>query len=650
MFARIRILPVLSLFALLLLLHGCADLELPGNTSGSTPLDQARNHENGGDFQRAADMYWLASQRAPAGQDVLLKIKASEMAYAAKNYNQVRAITSNINEKGLAKNELVRKRLVEARLARSRGDERQAMNLINISPAGLSPELQQSLVRFQKGEIEAAQTLSANDRSRIHGLMIQHQRSRDNNDAGLIWHELNQIDTAGVRGWLANSKDPLIRGWLDLSYQAKTNPEAAQWQRANAAWQQRYRGHPAFPGDPNSFIVRGGVIDAKVIAVMLPRSGPLARAGQVILNGISAAGRNLDGKPAPEIRVYDSAENPQNIYGLYATAVQQGADLVIGPFDKLAVDNLARQRLTVPVLALNHAVTEQLFNPNLFQFGLIPEDEAIAVAENMYQDGYTNVIAFAPESAWGKRLATTFEEKFTELGGTVLESGFYDGRANDYSDTIVRVLQVEKGEERHTGYRREDVEAIFVAANSRQARLFKPLLEFHFAEDLEVYTTSSSYSGIPSSNEDRDLNSINYLEMPWFLGLDPDDQDAVPAPEELIGDDRFYPRLFAFGVDAYRLAPLVRQLLVSPEATYNGYTGQVSAGVQNKLNHQLLRATFERGETKLLPLDTKTRDENYEIVQEKLKERFERLELEAEEKLKEAEEKARQADAAANGH
>jgi len=90
--------------------------------------------------------------------------------------------------------------------------------------------------------------------------------------------------------------------------------------------------------------------------------------------------------------------------------------------------------------------------------------------------------------------------------------------------------------------------------------------------------------------------------------------------------------------------------LVSPEASYNGYTGQVSAGVQNKLNHRLLRATFERGETRILPPDNKTRDENYEIVQEKLKERFERLELEAEEKLKEAEEKARQAAAAGNGN
>ena len=642
MFARIRILPVLSLFSLLLILNGCADLEMPGSSSGSTPVEQARNYESGGDFQRAADMYWLASQRAPAGQDVLLKIKASEMAYAANNYNQVRAITTKINEKGLAKNELVRKRIVEAKVARKRGDEQRAMNLVNISPAGLSPELQQQLISFQSGEVEAAQILSANDRSRIHGMMIQHQKSRNSNDAGMIWYELNQIDAAGVRGWLANSKDPLIRGWLDLSYQARTNIEPARWQQANAAWQQRYRGHPAFPGDPNNFMVRGGVIDAKVIAVLLPRSGRLARAGQVILNGISAAGRNMDGKPSPEIRVYDSAENPQNIYAMYATAVQQGADLVIGPFDKLAVDSLARQRLTVPVLALNHAVTEQLFNPNLFQFGLIPEDEAIAVAENMYQDGYTNVLAFAPESTWGKRMATTFEEKFTELGGTVLETGYYDGRANDYSDTIVRVLQVKKGEERHTGSRREDVEAIFVAANSRQARLFKPLLEFHFAEDLNVYTTSSSYSGIPNSNDDRDLNDINYLEMPWFLGLDPDEKDSVPAPEELIGDDRFYPRLFAFGVDAYRLAPLVRQLLVSPEARYNGYTGQVSAGVQNKLNHKLLRATFQRGESIPLPIDNKTRDENYEIVQEGLKLRAERLELEAEQKLLEAEEKAQQ--------
>ncbi len=632
----------LLLFAIILL-SGCADFELPDASSSASPAEQARQYERAGNFQKSADLYWLASQRAPAGQDVLLKLKAAEMAYQVKNFNQVRAITAKIDERGLAKPELVRKRLVEAKVARQRGDEATASRLTNIPPQGLAPALQQELARFQRGETDLPQTLSAADRSKLHGLMLQHQRSNDNNDAGLVWYELLQIQNASIRGWIANSKDPLILGWLELANLAQNASDSARWQQDNAVWQRRHPKHPAFPGDPATFVQRGA-INARVIAILLPRSrtSPLARAGQVILNGISTAHRSINDGTQPEIRVYDSAENPQDIYKIYATAADQGAELVIGPFDKQAVETLARQRLSVPVLALNHTISPELYNPNLFQFGLIPEDEAKSAAENMYQDGYTNIIAFAPETDWGQRVAAAFTETFTELGGVVVETGLYDGRANDYSDTIVRVLQVEKGEQRHTGSRREDVEAIFVAGNSRQARIFKPLLDFHFAEDLAVYTTSSVYSGIPKSDDDRDLNGINYLEMPWLLNLDPDPQDIVPKSEELIGDDRAYPRLFAFGVDAYRLAPFMRQLNNSPDAVFNGYTGEVYAGEANKLRHRLPRATFNRGLTQTVPLDPNTREMNYDLVQEKLTERAERLALEAEEKLLEAEKKAKE--------
>ena len=639
-FKRLRL--VLTLL-LIVTISACADFELPDASNSASPVEQARQSEKAGDFQKSADLYWLAAQRAPAGQDVQLKLKAAEMAYQVRNFNQVRAISGKIDERGLAKPELVRKRLLQARVARQRGDESTAKRLVDISPQGLSPSLQQELARFQRGETDLAQTLSAADRSKLHGLMLQHQQTRDNNDAGLVWYELLQIENSSLRGWIANSKDTLILGWLELASLAQNASDARRWRQDNAVWQRRHPNHPAFPGDPSTFVQRGA-INAKVIAILLPRSrtSRLARAGQVILNGISTAHRGVEENTQPEIRVYDSAENPQNIYQTYATAIEQGADLVIGPFDKQAVEILARQRLSIPVLALNHTISPELYNPNLFQFGLIPEDEAKSAAENMYQDGYTNVVAFAPESDWGQRVAAAFNEKFTELGGVVLETGLYDGNANDYSSTIIDVLQVEKGEQRHTGSRREDVEAIFVAGNSRQGRIFKPLLEFHFAEDLTVYTTSSVYSGIPNSDDDRDLNDINYLDMPWFLNLDPDPQDIVPNSEELIGDDRAYPRLFAFGVDAYRLAPVMRQLLNSPDAVFNGYTGEVYAGESNKLRHRLPRATFSRGLTQTIPLNPNTREMNYELVQEKLTERAERLELEAEEKLLEEQKKAAQ--------
>lgn len=632
--SKLRFAPLLM--TLLFALSGCADFSGPSSDDRSAAAQQAEQQEQAGNYQRAADLYWLASQRASGDLADRYKIKSAEMAYSANNLNQVRAVVSQIDESTLGRETFARKRLVEARLARQRNREQEAQNLLLFSTNGVSAEVQNAIARFKRGESLQATDISAAERSRLHGLMLEHQRSRDENDAGRIWYELSKIEPGALRNWISATNDPLIQGWLDLAFLFQINPEAEKWSRAQAVWQERYRGHPAYPGDPSAFVVRGGIIEADTIAILLPRSGSLARPAQAILNGITAAHNGPRGEKKPELRVYDSGVNPNQIVELYNTAIAQGADLVIGPFGKPAVDVMIRQRLNVPVLALNHASDAELYNPNLFQFGLIPEAEATAIAENMYLDGYTNVIAFAPDTQWGQRVVTTFNEKFTELGGTVLETGIFEGESNDYSDTIVRALQVERGEERHSGTRREDVEAIFVAANARQARLFKPLLEFHFAEDLTMYTTSAAFDGVPDARKNRDLNDINYLEMPWFLRQDPDPEDLVPEPEVLTGGDRYYPRLFAFGVDAYRLAPAMRQLLVSPDAAIPGYTGLLQATPDNRISNRYVRSTFTRGEPQPLPENTNTREMNYQLVQEKLEARAERLAEEAKLRLEKA--------------
>ena len=62
-----------------------------------------------------------------------------------------------------------------------------------------------------------------------------------------------------------------------------------------------------------------------------------------------------------------------------------------------------------------------------------------------------------------------------------------------------------------------DVDMVFIAANSRQARLIKPQLKFHRAQTLPVYATSRISSSSGNSDDDRDLDEILFVDIPWML-------------------------------------------------------------------------------------------------------------------------------------
>ena len=96
--------------------------------------------------------------------------------------------------------------------------------------------------------------------------------------------------------------------------------------------------------------------------------------------------------------------------------------MVIGPLDKESVAQLNRaMELEVPVLALNQVPSEGLPSPDLYQFGLSPEDEAIQVADRAWTDGFSIAVALTPAGDWGDRIASAFRERWEELGGVLAE-------------------------------------------------------------------------------------------------------------------------------------------------------------------------------------------------------------------------------------
>lgn len=561
-----------------------------------TPIRQARLYEKQGNYQQASDMYLLTANILPPGDGEKWKVKAAEMAWLASNNQQASRILDNIDESHLDHVTMIHGRLVGARIARSQGNYAAVLEKLSFpshsAPAKLQPAINALLdearekVGFQQHDNpQPAAGIPTPRPGALSGAVA---------NSG-TWSSLMALSTQDLSRRLAQPLSPLQKGWTELAYIAKTaadSPEALDNQLSR--WEQEYRNHPAYPDYVDALRSRavrhpGSTLPAQVgrVAVLLPTSGPLAKVANVILEGIMAAKYQ---RPDTAIKVYDTTQ--RDIFEVYRQAVADGAELVIGPMDKSRVDTLAGEQLPIPVISLNYGKNPTLANANLFQFALLPEDEARQAAQEMLSDGHIRVAALVPEGNWGDRILRTLEETLRQGGGELVAIGRFKARSNDYSNVIKRALKPDPKTHRN----RVDAQAVFIAAGPQQARLLMPLIKFHFIDSLPAYAISQVWSGYPDRSANRDLNRLSLTEIPWLLGYAAGD---TPKPKDLGDPARHHPRLFAFGYDALATAPK----LIQPgnaSADIAGLSGTLTLDERNRIHRSLGWARFSRGRVKPL--------------------------------------------------
>jgi outer membrane PBP1 activator LpoA protein len=308
------------------------------------------------------------------------------------------------------------------------------------------------------------------------------------------------------------------------------------------------------------------------------------------------------------INVYDTDNGP--VWQHYQNAVSDGADFIIGPLLKSRISELATSgQLQIPVLALNQIDDEISLSQPLYQFGLNPEDEAEQAAQRAFFDGPKRVVALVPESAWGERLLQAFTRSWHANGGILLAVERYPAKTTDFTQYITRALSLDKSKQRYKTLvqklgreiefeprRRQDIDAVFIVAFPREARLIRPQLQFHRASDLPVYATSHIYTGIPNPDTDRDLNTIRFCDTPWTLG---ETGDSLLFRSEIteLWQNRadHYQRLFALGIDAYRVIPRLDTLGIQGTSDFNGMTGNLFLDDKRRIHRRLECAIFKNG-------------------------------------------------------
>ena len=578
-----------------------------------------------GNYQKAAEIYWQVSQDETSPLKEEYQLKAAEFLVSTENFDLAKQYLNLINEQNLTFELIPRKRIYESTI--SIYEERYG-DVLTLIPESLFTRAPDYLADFLELRAQAFSGIGDTHSALLTRTMLSahldnHADSSANQNE--IWRQLALASNEELSTWKDTGNEELA-GWIALA-QTKRSAYSSieQLSLALDQWRLDHSSHPASENLITSILesFENYFAIPNKIALLLPMTGRYQKIAEVIHAGIVTA-RDLQTEEqySPLISLYDTGDNPADILYHYQRAVDDGADFVIGPLKKQAAEILASEvELPIPVLTLNY-ISENIQTPsNLFQFGLLPEDEARQVAERASLDEHFTAIVLTPSGQWGSRLADSFQSRFEELNGLILDTQHYNTNDTDFSVPLKIALQLDQSESRYQQLRstlgqnlefeprrRQDVDMIFMVASPRTARLIRPQINYYFATDLPVYSTSHIFSGIENISSDRDINDVLYCDIPWILDPSNDQQLMRELLELEAGDSyKLLPRFAALGIDAYYLPLKLAELAALPYERYNGLTGKLSIQESNKVYRELNWAKFINGKPIILPQFTSDR-------------------------------------------
>jgi uncharacterized protein len=322
---------------------------------------------------------------------------------------------------------------------------------------------------------------------------------------------------------------------------------------------------------------------ARVVTVLLPlESAAFGRAAAQVRNGLTAAWTQSPNKGLVDLRFVAIGDNANDIVAAYNQALATNARAIIGPLTRDQVGALAyalaqSPAVNVPTIALNIVDGSPRLAQNLFLFGLPAEAEARQVARMAVRDGHKRALLMTQPNAFSRRLQQAFSEAFIEAGGAVVAQ---QPAVND--PAALNKLRAAT----HGG----KADFVFFAADLATARAVRPFLE----TQLPAYATSQLWSGAIDPAANFDLNGTRLLDMPWLLEPDHAAVMVYARSQPPMTPDN--ERLYALGIDAYRLAELALERGLGSGLLLDGVTGRISIERGHWLTRDLQPAQIWQGQ------------------------------------------------------
>lgn len=319
------------------------------------------------------------------------------------------------------------------------------------------------------------------------------------------------------------------------------------------------------------------------VALLLPLNSPdFQRAAEMVRQGFLVASEMPAQAPLPT-RVYATGAGSDDILLAYQDALRNGASVVVGPLTRDGVATLAASGLVnVPTLALNAIdASTALLPPELYFFGLGVEAEAQQLARIAYAADRPRAYVVSSGSPLANRVRDAFAAAWQGYGGTIAGELLPLAAGPDLWPELRRQIQGADA-------------MVLLAMEFDRARLIRPYID----PAVPVYATSLVHQAVASGVGSFDLNGVRFIDMPWLLTPERPAVKAYPRPEAGVSIE--LERLYALGIDAYRLALEVARLPAPGAVTLDGVTGDITLGPRRQFLRELPLAEFAGGGVRLV--------------------------------------------------
>lgn len=611
----VRLLPALLFPLLVWLVSACTTMEPPGAVTTPRLSDAAAAYARG-EYAEAAELWQQEALSAPQKQASSMRVSAADAWLLGGEPENAQRLLRWIARPDLGPGDQARLDLVLAELAllKQRPDEAHA--LLRSARTAL-PAASETRYEDLLGRTQAMLASPASRNIARAAQLTGDMQSYDPVRAVEIMQDLAGVSSGELAIRAENPRaERQLTGWLDLALTIRQNlvvPDGVS--QAIADWKIR---HPTHLLDESQALdtwlrYRQTFSPPRRTAALLPASGRLAAAGEAVRDGLMTAYLAQPG--GAELLLFPTDDETQSAIAGYFSASDAGVDWIVGPLQRDAVEamvNLAG--LTVPVLALNDLPAGFVAPPGLdgrlSGISLSQEAEAAAAAAHAGASGFERAIVLAPESAWGNRMAAAFEAEFLQGDRQIVTAARYLESQNDHSSVLERVLQIDASKARKERLentlqvplefepaRREDVDVIFMAASSLQARQIRPQLRFLDAGDITVYATGRVFSGQPDPAGNQDLDGVRFPAVPWELQHT--SKESVPELASLRGGSMG--ALFAIGQDAWNVLPWLDLMRGDGDFAFPGASGSYRMGRDGGLIREPAWAEFRGGVPQPLP-------------------------------------------------
>ena len=350
------------------------------------------------------------------------------------------------------------------------------------------------------------------------------------------------------------------------------------------------------------------------VGVLLPLSGEFAKQGNGLKNATMMALDDL-GENAPVLQYYDTKGTPEGASVAIENALNQGAELIIGPMLSSSVQAItpAVKSRGVPVIAFNSA--SEVLQDGIYTMGLLLEEQVDRIMTYTVNKGRNRFAVLIPDNTTGIAVAKAAVKSAAKNGATVTAIGFYRPGTIDFTDLLKSMTNYE-GRSAKLAQMKSQYKSAAAAGDESAARTLKKLEQLDSYGDIgfdavlipdagtslksaiamfgyyDVFSPDVKFIGT-SIWDNTNLSKETTMRGSWYPALTHQNNAYFNSKyKELFGEQPS--SLYAFGYDAVALAAAISRMgtddidaqITNPEG-YAGMNGAFRFFADGRNQHSL---------------------------------------------------------------